>query len=77
MGPETPPCDRKRKTNFQSLIGCLNNLALSSRPGICLHANTLGSFVETPGEAHWQTVKRVLGYLSGTTLTFRDSIQVK
>ena len=46
MGPETPPSDR---TNFQSLIGCLDNLALSSRPGICFATNIPGSFVETPG----------------------------
>ena len=34
---------RMSKTNFRSFIGCLNYLALSSRPDICFAANALSS----------------------------------
>ena len=51
---------RMGKTNFRSLIGCLNYLALSSRPDIFFAANALSSFVENPGEVHWKAAKRVL-----------------
>ena len=64
------------KTNFRSLIGCLNYLALSSKPDICFAANALSSFVENPGEVHWKAAKRVLRYLRGTmnqTLIFRKT----
>ena len=64
------------KTNFRSLIGCLNYLALSSRPDICFAASTLISFVENPGEVYWKAAKRVLRHLKGTvnqTLTFRKT----
>ena len=62
------------KTNFRSLICCLNYLALSSRPDICFAANALSSFVENPEEVHWKAAKRVLRYLRGTrnqSLIFR------
>ena len=65
---------RMSKTNFRSLIGCLNYLALLNRPDICFAANALSSFVENPGEVHCKAAKRVLRYLRGTmnqTLTFR------
>ena len=61
------------KTNFRSLIGCLNYLSLSSRPDICFSANALSSFVEIPGEVPWKAAKCVLRYLRRTmnqTLTF-------
>ena len=67
---------RMSKTNFRSWIGCLNYLALSSRPDICFAANARSSFVENPGEDHWKLAKRVLIYLRGTmnqTLTFRTT----
>ena len=46
------------KSNFRSLIGCFNYLALSSRPDICFAVNALSSFVENPGEVHWKAAKR-------------------
>ena len=67
---------RMSKTNFRSLIGCLNYLALSSRPDICFAANALRLLVENPRAVHWKAAKRVLRYLRGTmnqTLTFRKT----
>ena len=64
---------RVSKTKFRNLKGCLNYLALSSRPDICFAAKALSWFVENPGEVHWKAAKRVLSYLKGTmnqTLTF-------
>ena len=65
-----------RKTNFRSLIGCLNYLTLSSRPDFCFAANALSSFVKNPGEVLWKVAKRVLRHLRGTlnkTFTFRKA----
>ena len=67
---------RMSETNFRSLIGCLNYLALSNRPDNCFAANALRSFVKNSGEVHWKAAKRVLRYLRGTmnqTLTFRKT----
>ena len=55
-----------QKYDYRGLVGCLNYLALSSRPDIC--------FVENPGEKHWKAGKNCLRYLLGTkssTLVFR------
>ena len=52
--------------NFQSLIDCLNYLALPSRPDIWFAANALLSLVDNSVEAHWKAAKRVLRYLEGT-----------
>ena len=57
---------RMSKTNFRSLIGCLNYLALSSRPDICFAANALISIFENPAEVHSEAAMRVLIYLRGT-----------
>ena len=66
----------KTKSNFRSLIGCLNYLALSSRIDTCFAADALSSFVENPEEVHWKAAKRVLRYLRGTmnqAITFRKT----
>ena len=44
--------ENMKKCDYRGLVGCLNYLALSSRPEICFAANLLSSFVENPGEKH-------------------------
>ena len=55
-----------KKCDYRGPVGCLNYLALSSRPDICFAANLLSSFVESPGEKHWKAGKKCLRYLLGT-----------
>ena len=52
--------ENMKKCDYRGLVGCLNYLALSSRPDICFAANFLSSFVENPGEKHWKAGKIVL-----------------
>ena len=52
----------KKTCDYRGLVGCLNYLALSSRPDICFAANLLSFFVEK----HWKAGKNCLRYLLGT-----------
>lgn len=59
-------CQRINKTNYQSLIGALMYLAMSSRPDI-LHATCkLAQCNMDPHIEHWTSAKRILRYLNGT-----------
>ena len=57
----------QRKQRYQSAVGYLLYIALSTRPDICHAVNQLSRFLHSPGEAHWNAVKRVMRYLRGTT----------
>ena len=60
----------------RSIVGCLNYLALLSRPHIAHEANLLSSFVQNPGKRLWNAAKGCLRYLIGTKLekmVFRKS----
>ena len=51
--------------------------SITTRPDITFAVSTLSQYLENPGEVHWEAVKRVFRYLSGTkevALTYgRDS----
>ena len=58
---------------YREAIGSLMYVSVATRPDITFAVSTLSQFLENPGEAHWDAVKRVYRYLSGTrdtTLTF-------
>ena len=62
--------------DYRGIVGCLNYLALTSRPDIAHAANLLSSFVENPGRQHWNAAKGCLRYLKGTKsekMIFRKS----
>jgi len=40
--------------------------SVATHPDITFAVSTLSQFLENPGEAHWEVVKRVYRYLSGT-----------
>jgi len=40
--------------------------SIGTRPNITFAVSMLSQFLENPGEAHWEAVKRVFCYLSGT-----------
>lgn len=50
---------------YRRLVGSLQFLALT-RPDISYAVNKLSQFMHMPTTEHWQAVKRVLRYLSGT-----------
>ena len=51
---------------FREAIGCLNYLAIISRPDISFAVSKLSRYADCPQQAHWNGVKRVLRYLKGT-----------
>jgi len=64
------------KYPYQSLIGSLMYLAVSTRPDISYTVSALSQFNQNHGEEHWNAAKRVLRYLKGTLdygLTFRKT----
>lgn len=52
-------------TEYRAVVGSLQYLSLT-RPDISFPVNKLSQFMHKPTTEHWQAVKRVLRYLSGT-----------
>ena len=64
---------RMAKTPYREAIGSLMYASVATRPDISFAVSTLSQFLENPGEMHWEAVKRVFRYLTGTkghTLTY-------
>src|SRR5487761_336488 len=57
---------RMRKVPYREAIGSLMYASVATRPDIMFTVSTLSQFLENPGEAHREAVKRVFRYLSGT-----------
>jgi hypothetical protein len=51
---------------YNSVVGSLMYLAVTTRPDIAYSAGVLARFNSNPGPAHWQAAKHVLRYLKGT-----------
>ena len=61
------------KTPYCEAIGSLMYAAVATHPNIAFVVLALSQFLENPGEVHWEAIKRVLHYLTGTkthTLTY-------
>lgn len=54
---------------FKELLGCVQYLAITSRPDICAAVSALSKHQASPSDAHWTGLKRILRYLRGTTTT--------
>ena len=52
---------------YQSAIGSLMYLSISTRPDISFAVSTLARFSSKPTKEHWTALKRLLRYLKGTT----------
>ena len=64
-----------KKIPYQEAIGSLMYAAIATCPDIAFTVSTLSQFLNNLGELHWDMVKRVLRYLSGTKhheLSFRS-----
>ncbi|HVW99113.1 MAG TPA: Ty1/Copia family ribonuclease HI, partial [Candidatus Babeliaceae bacterium] len=56
----------QRKKLFESLVGSFQYLSNSMRPDLTHAVNQCARFMKAPGEVHWQALKSILRYLSGT-----------
>jgi hypothetical protein len=69
---EDSPADATHAARMQkvpyreAILGSLMYAAVATRPDISFAVSTLSQFLESPGEKHWDAVKRVLRYLSGS-----------
>ena len=73
--------DRKLMVDvpYRSAIGSLMYLSTCTRPDISAAVSELSKFSQSPGVAHWEGVKRVLRYVSGTVgegLLYKRGAQV-
>jgi hypothetical protein len=55
-----------RDKPYRRAVGSLMYLAVGTRPDIAYAVQTLSRFVDNPGIAHWEAVKRTMRYLKGT-----------
>jgi len=59
-------CAMMRDVPYREAVGALNWAALATRPDIAFAVATVARFAANPGPAHWDAVKRIFCYLSGT-----------
>jgi hypothetical protein len=57
---------RMEKVPYREAIGSLMYASVATRPDISFAVAALSQFLDNPGEVHWEAVKRILRYLSGT-----------
>ena len=65
---------------YRSAIGSLMYLSTCTRPDISVVVSELSKFSQNPGLSHWEGVKRVLRYVSGTVsegLLYKRGAQVE
>ena len=52
-----------KQHDYRGLVGSLNYLATTTRPGIAYAAHDLSSYLANPGMVHWTAAKHVQRYL--------------
>ena len=65
---------------YRSAIGSLMYLATCTRPDLAAAVSEHSKFSQNPGIAHWEGVKRVLRYVSGTVgdgLLYKRGAQIE
>jgi hypothetical protein len=55
-----------KKTPYHEAIGSLMYVAVATCPNIAFAVSVLSQFLSNLGRAHWEAVKRIFKYLSGT-----------
>ena len=65
--PQTPEeAAEMCKVPYHEVVGSLNYCAVVTQPDIAFSVSLLAQFMENPGHVHWEAVKHVFLYLSGT-----------
>jgi hypothetical protein len=59
-------CAMMRDVPYREAVGALNWATLVMQPDIAFAVATVACFASNPGPAHWEAVKRIFRYLSGT-----------
>ena len=67
LQPATSQVEPVNQAEYQSAVGSLMDLAVSTRPDIAFAVNSLARFNSNPPNDHWKALKRVLRYLKGTS----------
>ena len=67
LKPAPSQAEPVNQTEYQSAVGSLMYLAVSTRPDIAFSVNNLARFNSNPQKEHWTALKRILRYLKGTT----------
>ena len=57
---------RMHKVPYHKAVGSLMYASIATQPDITFAVSTFSQFLENPGEVHWEAVKHVFRYLSGT-----------
>ncbi len=71
--PQEATC--MEKVLYHEAIGSLMYASIATQPNISFAVTALSQFLDNPGEVHWEAVKRIMRYLSGTkdyALTYGD-----
>ena len=55
-----------KKVPYREAVGSLLYLATTTRPDIAFAVGQVSQFCQNPGYGHWNAVKRIILYLSGT-----------
>ena len=55
-----------RDVPYREAVGSLMYAAMGTRPDVTFAMTALSQFMQNPGRAHWDALKRVLRYLKGT-----------
>ena len=65
LQPATSQVEPVYQAEYQSTVGSLMYLAVSTRPDIAFAVNSVARFNSNPQSDHWKALKRVLRYLKG------------
>ena len=57
---------KMRNVPYREAVGSLMYAAMGTRPDIAFATSTVAQFCDNPGWIHWEAVKRIFRYLSGT-----------
>ena len=67
LKPAPSQAEPVNQTEYQSAVGSLMYLAVSTRLDIAFSVNNLARFNSNPQKEHWTALKQILKYLKGTT----------
>ena len=57
---------KMRNVPYREAVGSLMYASMGTRPDVTFATSTVAQFLENPGMAHWEAVKRIFRYLKGT-----------